>query len=870
MNGAQSKTAQLETAPSKAPVSDNLKADPNIPVGHNQSQSVGASKEESAEGSQSFSELKSRLDDLAVEFGNFEALIDYKVTSNSQKLKSDVVEEFREVLTKIEAKHTQVEEAINDLDDIGDERKDFISRYRPGTIEFQHQQIEELTKDRENKRKQLREKNDLIDQLERERDSYKLQSGQKDLEEIEKLKQVELANLDAIQKEHGQYQTLLAENRQLRNENLDLKEIKERVDQQTNLEDDLIQRREQILQLQNQVSELESEKQNWIQKSDRMRKKLKRTEQERDTSQQKHTHIESHVSELDSEVESLKAQLETHEKNYDKYIEAQARISELEKKLIEERAQLDQKRLEQSEENHSFRQSLESQLRTTIEQTHRGELEGLESLVRRLSETESSLQGQVDEWRNRYHADSAEFRDLQEIRRHASSLQNRIANLQENERELEDAKKSIANSIAELQGTQKTLVGEVASYEKRLERIRDEVKNKERAPSREERISVMLEVPRNILKGEVLKVESETKWLGRVANNIKESGFFFPTRLLKAFHTSLKIADWSSLTVLAGVSGTGKSELPRLYSRFGGMNFIGVPVQPNWDTPADLFGFYDYLSEQFKPTELLRCMIQSDEEGIGSDSMLVVMLDEMNLARVELYFSELLSRLETRRDKGEVPTMPIDIGPGVTSYELKLRNNLLFVGTINEDETTNTLSDKVIDRSNVIYFPRPKSLATRDDDSLASSEKNRLSFSTWRNWRRSVTDISPTIRSEIKSAFEEINTGLALVNRAVAHRVLQITEQYIANHPDFPSQQENQANEWQTPFEDQVAQKLMPKLRGISAKSTNGRECIRIIEGVIEQKATGLCDDFQKARETEHGQFQWNSSSYLYHGESKL
>jgi GTP-binding protein Era len=61
--------------------------------------------------------------------------------------------------------------------------------------------------------------------------------------------------------------------------------------------------------------------------------------------------------------------------------------------------------------------------------------------------------------------------------------------------------------------------------------------------------------------------------------------------LFYAFHTALKIADWSSVTVLAGVSGTGKSELPRLYSAFGGLNFINVPVQPNWDSQESMLGF---------------------------------------------------------------------------------------------------------------------------------------------------------------------------------------------------------------------------------------------------------------------------------------
>ena len=67
-----------------------------------------------------------------------------------------------------------------------------------------------------------------------------------------------------------------------------------------------------------------------------------------------------------------------------------------------------------------------------------------------------------------------------------------------------------------------------------------------------------------------------------------EYGIRFQRRILYAFHTALKINDWSIITVLAGVSGTGKSELPKLYSFFGGLNFISVAVQPNWDSQESM------------------------------------------------------------------------------------------------------------------------------------------------------------------------------------------------------------------------------------------------------------------------------------------
>jgi len=312
---------------------------------------------------------------------------------------------------------------------------------------------------------------------------------------------------------------------------------------------------------------------------------------------------------------------------------------------------------------------------------------------------------------------------------------------------------------------------------------------------------------------------------------------------------------------LAGVSGTGKSELPKLYARFGGMEFMPVPVLPNWDSPSDLFGFFDYLSGQFKPTQLLqslaRCTRKDDER------MLVVMLDEMNLARVELYFSELLSRLEGRRHDGETPRMPVDIGSGMEPYEVLLGSNLLFVGTVNEDESTNTLSDKVLDRANVIYFPRPRHLVTRDQSALAPRAEQRLATGIWETWQRGNGCLEQGVRSHLKAAFDRINDALGLVNRAVAHRILQITERYVANHPDVAGAASEDA--WRSAFEDQLAQKVMPKLRGITVESGDGRRCLDLIGKVLDDytHTPELKEDFKRARAAGDGQFVWCSSSYL-------
>ena len=212
----------------------------------------------------------------------------------------------------------------------------------------------------------------------------------------------------------------------------------------------------------------------------------------------------------------------------------------------------------------------------------------------------------------------------------------------------------------------------------------------------------------------------EITWLTGIGNACDTYGLHFNPRILKAFHTALKTSEWSPLTVLAGVSGTGKSELPRLYSHFGGIYFEPLSVQPNWDSQESMLGFFNSIDNKFNAQPVLRLLAQSqkpwsnDYPGL-QDAVCLILLDEMNLAHPELYFAEFLSKLELRRGRkgSDVPFIPVKIGAGMKPYELSLGRNVLWTGTMNQDETTKSLSDKVLDRSIIINFPRPTELKRR-------------------------------------------------------------------------------------------------------------------------------------------------------------
>ena len=419
------------------------------------------------------------------------------------------------------------------------------------------------------------------------------------------------------------------------------------------------------------------------------------------------------------------------------------------------------------------------------------------------------------------------------------------------------AKDELAAEIGRLQDLHKTLYERPAEVEKRIGAIEKPIREfAERA-----RAEVDLDL-------------TEMAWLAMIHDQCGASGIRFKRRLLYAFHTALKTAEWSPLTVLAGVSGTGKSELPRLYSRFGGVLFVHLAVQPDWDGQHSLFGFFNSVDNQFNATSLLRAMVQSqkrpdDPDYVGgfADRLLLVLLDEMNLAHVELYFSELLSRLELRRGANKPTSIEIDMGAGLKPHMLPLGRNVLWAGTMNDDETTKTLSPKVLDRGNLIGFPRPVQLHRRRKLSL-EPESPLLPLQTWQSWQKLGSDFTDDEIRPFKEALEQVSSCLEKAGRALGHRVWQATEHYLANHPQVAAARKSgdakkQDTAMRIAFEDQLAQKVMPRMRGIENSGSAARECLDPIAELIATVAPGLVEDFGMARKTSSGAFLWQSANYL-------
>lgn len=403
--------------------------------------------------------------------------------------------------------------------------------------------------------------------------------------------------------------------------------------------------------------------------------------------------------------------------------------------------------------------------------------------------------------------------------------------------------------------------------DERLKRLQSQFMGKEEQMKREEVIKQDYTLETQLNNENKNKENDELKWLEHIQSNMKKYGVEYPRRLLYAFHTTLKTASMSPLSILSGVSGTGKSELPKLYAYFGGFNFLSEAVQPTWDSPASMIGFYNTIEGKFDATNLFKFLVQTsinskqeDENAPNpyglKESMNLILLDELNLAHIELYFAEFLSKFEMKRGSNNV-NLDIPIGAGLT-MPINLDSNLLWVGTMNEDETTKSLSDKVLDRAFCLNFPRPKELVSRLELKKLNDicEFKWLPKTTWEGWvNKAQKNINLTKYKEIT---EKINEKLSKAHRAIGHRVWQSMEAYMLHYPLI----DDREKVLKIAFEDSIVQKIMPKLRGIELHGEEQQALIEIKEIIIKE-VPNLEKDFDDAMKNPYGQFKFNSAYYL-------
>lgn len=240
---------------------------------------------------------------------------------------------------------------------------------------------------------------------------------------------------------------------------------------------------------------------------------------------------------------------------------------------------------------------------------------------------------------------------------------------------------------------------------------------------------------------------------------------------------------FSRLSILQGMSGTGKTSLPKIFTEAIGGECRILEVESSWKDKNELIGYYNQFSKKFIPTKFTNALY---EASLNPEIMFILVLDEMNLSRIEYYFSDFLSLMENDPDKRvlnlvNIPLIRLYQGKEV-DYEslrdnqiLPIPRNIWFVGTANNDESTFEISDKVYDRANTMDFDK-RAKKIRDYTSPIPSEFVSSPYLT-----KLLNDAisKETFDAENYPVIQKVEALLSPYNISFGNRILKQIEEFV-------------------------------------------------------------------------------------------
>lgn len=299
----------------------------------------------------------------------------------------------------------------------------------------------------------------------------------------------------------------------------------------------------------------------------------------------------------------------------------------------------------------------------------------------------------------------------------------------------------------------------------------------------------------------------------------QKNKLFYAPKDITNFHTAIKTG---SLVILSGMSGTGKSALVDTYAKALGIgkNVLVIPVRPSWNDDSDLLGYVDLIHMVYRPSDtgFINKLVEAAQPE-NKDELYLICLDEMNLARVEHYFSQFLSILEKPVGARELVLYDEQYAGQLYNsskypQHISIGDNVKFIGTVNIDESTYHFSDKVLDRANVI------SLEVLNYASPSNWKEDKYRAAITPEWTND--DFNKLIKKddvaipnqgrmrnflwEMHSLLHEMNANLG-----VGPRIVKSIEAYLRNLPEC-------GGEYTLPVQEgldyQVAQRILTKIRG--------------------------------------------------------
>lgn len=294
-----------------------------------------------------------------------------------------------------------------------------------------------------------------------------------------------------------------------------------------------------------------------------------------------------------------------------------------------------------------------------------------------------------------------------------------------------------------------------------------------------------------------------------------EEKLFFPEELVSNYLLALQT---KRFVILTGLSGTGKTKLALAIARcFQEQedHYEVVAVRPDWTDNRGLLGYYNPLTNRYSDTPLLRLLLKAEKDR---SNPYFVILDEMNLAKVEHYFSDFLSCLESGEQLHLHDDPHVAEAADPIPRKLAIPRNVFFTGTVNVDETTYMFSPKVLDRAFTLELSEVNlsALDQRPESDLVCSLPNlpgaltisRLSPEDWKKF-------GDLFHGELRSLVEQFHALLATENCHFGYRVALEIARYVL----MAYEQSGQSKDACLAFLDlAILQKILPKFHGTQAE----------------------------------------------------
>ena len=316
------------------------------------------------------------------------------------------------------------------------------------------------------------------------------------------------------------------------------------------------------------------------------------------------------------------------------------------------------------------------------------------------------------------------------------------------------------------------------------------------------------------------------------ASDASPKKLYYSISDIRRFIASLGV---SKTMILQGMSGTGKTSLAVAFGNFINVSSTVVPVQPMWKERSDLLGYYNEFTGKFNETVILSKLYEAN----FSDKMFIVILDEMNIARVEYYFSEFLSLLELPANSERrliVAAAGAKGDPRKMSHgQIDLPDNVWFLGTANNDDSTFAISDKVYDRAMIL------NLNTRAEPFTAKGNPQSIHLSATR----------------FKELVEQAQKEITLSNEG--QKMLDKLDQYLVEkfHVTFGNRIMMQIKKYVPIYvacggkeiealDDIISKKILRKLESQNPiyVKTNSEELIRKFDEIFGQDEMSECIDY--------------------------